>query len=74
MCVQSKAQSLAESLLNIAIGFVVSLVAQLAIFPLFGIYVPLASNLSIGLFFTGVSLVRGYAVRRFFNWVSHRQA
>ncbi len=53
--------------MNVAIGYGVSVAAQLAIFPAFGISIPLHSNLAIGGCFTVVSLVRSYALRRFFN-------
>jgi len=41
--------------------------SQIMIFPLFDINVPLGSNLGIGVWFTAVSIVRGYCVRRWFN-------
>lgn len=65
--IQSKRQSLLESCTNVSVGYLVAVASQVAIFPLFGIYVPLRSNLFIGLWFTGISLVRSYALRRFFN-------
>jgi uncharacterized membrane-anchored protein len=64
---QTRLQSLLESFLNVAIGYLVALLAQLLVFPLFGIYVPLAQNLAIGAIFTVVSILRSYAVRRLFN-------
>ena len=59
--------SLIESLMNIAIGYGVALASQLVIFPLFDIHIPLSSNLWIGLWFTIISLVRSYVIRRWFN-------
>jgi len=44
------------------------LASQLVIYPCFGIHVPFRTNLWIGLWFTLVSLVRSYLVRRFYNW------
>lgn len=64
---QTKLGSLIESLMNIAIGYVVAILSQLVIFPLFGIHVPLSTNLLIGVWFTVVSLVRSYVIRRWFN-------
>jgi hypothetical protein len=64
---QSRKMSLVEALLNVAIGYLVAVLAQIFIFPLFGIYVPLGDNLLIGLCFTVVSIVRSYLLRRFFN-------
>ena len=64
---QSKRQSLIESFVNVAIGYGVALMSQILIFPLFGIHIPLASNLAIGAIFTVISIARSYAVRRVFN-------
>lgn len=64
---QPKLISLAESAVNTSIGYVVALGSQLAVFPMFGIHVPFSSNLGIGAWFTAISLVRGYVIRRWFN-------
>lgn len=56
-----------ESCANIAIGYFVALASQIAVFPMFGIHVPLHDNLAIGAIFTIVSLARSYAIRRWFN-------
>lgn len=64
---QPLSHSALESIANVAIGYGVALVSQLAVFPLFGIYVPLTTNLWISVWFTGISLVRSFVVRRVFN-------
>lgn len=64
---QSRKHSALESAANIAIGYVIAMVAQVLIFPLFGISIGLGQNLSIGAAFTVVSLIRSYALRRLFN-------
>lgn len=64
---QSKLNSFIESLTNILIGYIVALMSQLAIFPLFDINIPLSDNLLIGLYFTLISLIRSYVIRRYFN-------
>lgn len=64
---QSKRHSLIEAVLNTAIGYVIAILTQVAVFPLFGIHIPLEQDLLIGLIFTVVSLVRSYALRRLFN-------
>jgi hypothetical protein len=69
---QSRRQSLLESIANIAIGYGVAIAAQLAIFPLFGVRLPIGDNLAIGAFFTVVSLARSYALRRLFNYLQGR--
>ena len=64
---QSRLGSFIETCMNIAIGYGVALLSQLAIFPHYGINIPLSSNLWIGLWFTVISLVRSYVIRRWFN-------
>jgi len=71
---QSRLSSFIESLMNIGIGYFVALASQLAIFPLFGIIIPLSTNLWIGLWFTLISLVRSYVIRRWFNKRLHQAA
>jgi len=45
---QSRKHSAAEALANVAIGYGVAVTAQVLIFPLFGINLPLSSNLAEG--------------------------
>lgn len=68
---QTRKQSLLESGVNILIGYVVALLSQIMVFPWFNIYVPLSTNLWIGFYFTLISLLRSYALRRVFNRI-HR--
>lgn len=64
---QSKLESLIETGINTAIGFVVALLSQLLVFPLVGIDVPISTNFEIGAYFTLISVLRGYVIRRWFN-------
>ena len=64
---QTKRESFIESVVNILIGYVVALSSQLLVFPLFDINVTFIDNLMIGLYFTIISLIRSYVVRRFYN-------
>lgn len=64
---QTKVQSLLEACANVAVGYLVALASQLVVFPMFGIHVPFSANLAIGGWFTLISLVRSYALRRWFN-------
>lgn len=67
MIMQTRLQSFVESCINVAIGYMVALLVQLLVFPLFDIHIPLRSNLAIGAIFTVVSIARSFAVRRVFN-------
>lgn len=64
---QTRTHSAIESVTNVAIGYGVALASQWAIFPLYGIHIPIQHNLAIGAWFTAISLVRSYVVRRWFN-------
>lgn len=64
---QSKLESLIESAINTGLGFLVAMVTQILIYPLFDIDVTVGDQALLALIFTAVSLVRGYIVRRYFN-------
>lgn len=64
---QTKKMSLVETCCNVAIGYVVAILSQLLVFPIFDIHIPFSDNLLIGLWFTVISIIRGYLVRRLFN-------
>lgn len=74
MSMQTRVQSAIEACANVAVGYVVALLSQLAVFPLFGIHIPFSSNLWIGAWFTVISLVRSYVLRRWFNGLKFRSA
>ncbi len=68
MSAQSRRMSLLEAVTSTAIGLLVAYVTQLVAFPLFGIHgTSTGVHVGLTLVFTGVSLVRGYCVRRLFN-------
>jgi len=64
---QTKLQSMHESWVNVFVGYIIGLVAQLIVFPLYDLDVSINENLQIALIFTCIALLRNYAVRRFFN-------
>lgn len=64
---QTKLWSFIESVANIAVGLGINVTAQYFIFPLFGIVIPIHENLQIAAIFTGISLLRSYLIRRWFN-------
>lgn len=70
---QTKLESFIETLLNIASGFVVSMVVWYIIAPLYNIPVTISSNLQITGIFTVTSIVRSYYWRRFFAVGLHKK-
>jgi len=56
-----------ETITNVAIGLIVSFLSQVVIFKYYDIHISLAQNLELTLYFTVVSIIRSYVLRRFFN-------
>jgi len=69
---QSKSHSILEAWTNVFVGYGLSLLTQLIVFPLYGMSISIGGNIQIGAIFTVVSLCRGYTLRRLFNRF-HRQ-
>ena len=70
---QSKKESLLESITNNIVGYSVNFFMNLLILPIFGFNPSLSQNAKIGLLFTGVSLVRSYVLRRIYNKIGMRE-
>ena len=64
---QTKKQSIIETITSILIGYIISLVSLFIIFPILGIESSSGKNIIITFYFTAISLIRGYFVRRYFN-------
>jgi hypothetical protein len=64
--------SLIEAIANVAVGFILAVLTQTAVFPLFGLQVSVAKNMLIGAIFTLVSIVRSYTLRRLFEAIRVR--
>lgn len=71
---QTRLSSLIEAVINVAIGFVVSLVITAIVLPAYGHPVSWAENLQITGIFTVFSILRAYVVRRYFNARIHSAA
>lgn len=69
---QSRTHSFIESLVNVALGMIISMALQVVVFPAFGHAFTLAQNFGITIVFTVASIVRSYVVRRWFNALLHR--
>ena len=63
---QSRRRSLMEAFTNVVVGYALAVVTQIIVFPWFGLQPSLGDNLALGLVFTSISLIRGYALRRLF--------
>lgn len=64
---QSRVMSMVEAVTNVVVGYVLAIATQIVVFPWFGIETGIGEHLMIGLAFLGVSLARGYLLRRLFE-------
>ena len=64
---QSKKDSLIESLTSTTIGWLIGVILNLTVLPLFDYNITVVDSLLVSLIFTAVSVARGYLIRRYFN-------
>ena len=64
---QSRLASLIESLTNVAIGMVVSFFGQIVVSHWYDLPLNVAQNMQIVMFFTVLSVLRSYGIRRWYN-------
>ena len=64
---QSRRASIVEAWANICIGFTVNWLANFLLLPLVGASFTAWDNFLLGWIYTAVSIVRQYAIRRWFN-------
>ena len=69
---QSRRLSLIEAITNVAVGYALAVVTQMLAFPWFGLHASFGDSLALGLVFTGISLIRGYALRRLFTRIDRK--
>ena len=69
---QTRAGSLVEAAANVGVGYLLALVTQAIVFPLFGIATTLGQDSLVAGVFTLVSLVRSYVLRRVFEGITRR--
>ncbi len=66
---QSRLMSAIEAITNVTVGYGVAVATNWLVLPLFGFAVGVGDSAAIGLVFTCVAVVRGYALRRLFEAV-----
>ena len=64
---QSKRESMVESLTNVFVGWLIGVILNLTVLPLFDYNITVVDSLWVSLIFTAVSVIRGYIIRRLFN-------
>ena len=64
---QTPRGAILEAWFNIVVGFSINYAANLLILPLVGATLTASSNFWLGCVFTAVSMIRQFAIRRWFN-------
>ena len=64
---QSRLMSLVEGVANVVVGLLLAVATQVVVFPVLGLQASLGQNVRLALVFTGVSLARGFVLRRLFE-------
>lgn len=70
---QTPKQSMIEALAGTAIGWAIAMACQIFITWWYEVNTSLVQDAWITLFFTGISILRSYWLRRFFNWFFHKE-
>ncbi len=70
---QSRAISLVEAATNVIAGLVLAMLAQILVFPLFGIALAMEANVAIASIFTALSVARSFLLRRLFEAIRTRK-
>ena len=66
---QRRLTSFVEAAFNTGLGFGISVAAGVLVYPLFHVELRLIDITGVTAIFTVISVLRGYIVRRLFNWL-----
>ena len=64
---QSKRESMIETLTSVFVGWLIGVILNLTVLPLFDYNITVIDSLWVSIIFTAVSVIRSYVIRRFFN-------
>ena len=64
---QSKKQSLIETLTSVFVGWLIGVILNMLVLPLFDYNITVIDSLWVSLIFIVVSVIRGYVIRRWYN-------
>ena len=64
---QSRLMSLIEAVANVVVGYVLAVLTQVLVFPVFGLQATLSQNLQLAALFAVISVLRSFVLRRAFE-------
>lgn len=66
---QSKKMSLVESLVSVIAGYIITVLIQYWVYPLFGVSIPAVEALLISLIIVLAAFAKNFSIRRLFNFI-----
>jgi hypothetical protein len=69
---QSKKMSLVESSASVIAGYIITVLIQYWLYPLFGISIPVTDALVISVIIVFAAFVKNFSIRRLFNFIHIR--
>jgi len=66
---QSRKMSLVESLVSVGAGYIMTVLIQYWLYPVFGILIPAKEALLISIIIVFVAFLKNFSVRRLFNFI-----
>ena len=66
---QNKKMSLIESVTSVLAGYILTVLIQYFLYPVFGINIPATDALLISVFIVLIAFVKNFGVRRVFNYL-----
>ena len=64
---QSRLWSFIEVVTSVTVGFIIGVLSNIIVLPLFGLYASVTDSILISVIFTCIGVVRSYIIRRVFN-------
>jgi len=69
---QSRKMSLLESTVSVVAGYILTVLIQFWVYPMFGVDIPSGAALMISLIIVLAAFAKNFTVRRFFNFLHVR--
>ena len=66
---QSRKMSLTESIVSGIVGYIITVLVQLYLYPLFGFHIDIGKSLIISIIVVSIAFLKNYIVRRTFNFL-----
>lgn len=69
---QSRLWGFIEVITSVTLGFIIGVLSNIIVLPLFGLYASVTDSVLISVIFTCIGVVRSYMIRRLFNNINYR--